>query len=419
MRKIDLISESLPSIPPLDTPSSDIEYLLQPVLSRLSLSDDKLLHRKDTRVSIMGRPKLGPYAIFVKEQRRLQPGWSNKTDPELFKLADPLWIKLSEEERSVYVQKAKEYKETGVLSENNNFIPNIHTGHTARGYDTLGRPLEEIAKRDQGLKDLIMSKSEAIIEFVSRAELEGGEAFFTLAHANIFVRTPDKNEFVPAEIALLKFSIDSGIMDYIQFFPRPGKIPAGYRYSCIERSDLSHKIPMEAPLRDNTDLEKTLTEAQFMHMSDEVIISSVKKFLKGVDTVFCMPDIEDNVQGVLDCITARSGEPMMKLNILELPELLHILAGTDMIPTPTMAQLEFERERFQYHRGLGCDWHEEATDTNKCSLSFVHRWAFTVLGFTNIRFEVDKIEGQHVPFGSLQEEEEGTAEDAWEDVEER
>ena len=368
----------------------------------------------------MGRPKLGPYAIFVREQRRVQPGWGNKTDPELFKLADPLWIQLSEEERSIYVQKAKEYKETGVWSYNNNFIPNIQSGQTVRGYDTLGRPLEEIAKRDQDLKDLVMSKSEAIINFVSRANLEGGEAFFTLAHANIFVRTPDKNEFVPAEIALLKFSIDSGIMDHIHFFPRPGTIPAGYRYSCIERSDLSHKIPLEAPLlRDNTDLERTLTEAQFMHMSDEVIISSVKKFLKGVKTVFCMPDIEDNVQGVLDCITSRSGEPRMKLNILELPELLHILAGTDMIPTPTMAQLEFERERFQYHRGLGCDWHEEATDTNKCSLSFVHRWAFTVLGFTNSRCEVDRIEGQHVPFGALQEEEEGPAEDAWEDVEER
>ena len=370
-------------------------------------------------VFIMGRPKLGPYAIFVKEQRRVQPGWSNKSDPELFKLADPLWIQLSEEERSVYVQKAKEYKETGSWCDNNNYVPINNSGTTVRGYDTLGRPLEEIAKRDQGLKDLVMSKSEAIIDLVTRGEAEGGEAFFTLAHVNIFVKTPDKNEFVPAEIALLKFSIDSGIVDTIQFFPMPGKIPAGYKYSCRERSELSHKIPMEAPPKDNTDLEKTLTEAQFTYTSDQVIISSVKKFLKGVDIVFCMPDLEDNVQGVLDCITSRSGQPRLELNVLELPELLHVLAGEEMIPTPTMAQLEFERERFQYHRGLGCDWHEEATDTNQCSLSFVHRWAFTVLGFTNARFDVDRIDGQHVPFGTLQEEAEGPADDAWGDVEER
>ena len=371
----------------------------------------------------MGKPKLGPYAIFVREQRRAQPGWNNKTDPELFKLADPLWIQLSEEERGVYVQKAQEYKETGTWSDNNNYIPKSQAGkgQTVRGYDTFGRPLEDIAKRDQELKNRVQSKSQAIIDLVSRMEAEGGETSFILAQANIFVRTPDKNEFVPAEIAMLKFSIESGIVDQIQFFPRPGKIPAGYRYSCMERSDLSHKIPLEAPLplKDNNDLEKTLTEATFVYTSDQTIIGSVKNFLKGVNIVFCMPDIENDVQGVLDCITSRSGQPQMKLNILELPELLHTLAGTEMIPTPTMAQLEFERERFQYHQGLGCDWHEEATDTNKCSLSFVHRWAYTVLAFTSARFGIDRIDGQHVPLGTLQEEEEGPADDAWDDVEER
>jgi len=366
----------------------------------------------------MGKPKLGPYAIFVREQRRVQPGWSNKSDPELFKLADPLWIQLSEEERSIYVQKAKEYKETGSWSDNNNYISSSSSGQTVRGYDTLGRPLEEIAKRDQDRRDKVMSKSDAIYDIVRRGHEDGGEPIFTLAHANIFVRTPDKNEFVPAEIALLRFSIEGGILDTIQFFPKPGKIPDGYKYSCMEKSDLSHKIPLEAPLKDGTDLERTLTEAKFTYTSDQVIISSIKKFLNGTETVFCMPEIDDNVQGVLDSITSRSGQPRMKVTVLELPELLFILAGHDMIPTPTMAQLEFERERFQYHQDLGCDWHEEETDTNKCSLSFVHRWAFTVLGFTNIRFDVDKVEGQHVPFGTLKEKEEGLAEDAWDDVEE-
>ena len=34
---------------------------------------------------------------------------------------------------------------------------------------------------------------------------------------------------------------------------------------------------------------------------------------------------------------------------------------------------QFPRERFRYHPGLGCAWHEAATDTFKCSLSYVHR----------------------------------------------
>ena len=36
-------------------------------------------------------------------------------------------------------------------------------------------------------------------------------------------------------------------------------------------------------------------------------------------------------------------------------------------------------ERFRYHPGLGCAWHEAATDTFKCSLSYVHRCVVVII----------------------------------------
>lgn len=59
---------------------------------------------------------------------------------------------------------------------------------------------------------------------------------------------------------------------------------------------------MEAP-KENTEPWRNFDGSAVSYTSDhQVIISAVKKFLKGVDTVFCMPEIEDNVQGVFDCI---------------------------------------------------------------------------------------------------------------------
>ena len=40
---------------------------------------------------------------------------------------------------------------------------------------------------------------------------------------------------------------------------------------------------------------------------------------------------------------------------------------------------QFPRERFRYHPGLGCAWHEAATDTFKCSLSYVHRCVVRII----------------------------------------
>ena len=108
---------------------------------------------------------------------------------------------------------------------------------------------------------------------------------------------------------------------------------------------------------------------------------------------------------------------------------------------------QFPRERFRYHPGLGCAWHEAATDTFKCSLSYVHRcvvmiivtisdcvimimiivtipdwfcrWAFTILAFTNQRHGVAREDGRHVPRGTLGLEQEAAeaSRAQWEDTE--
>ena len=149
---------------------------------------------------------------------------------------------------------------------------------------------------------------------------------------------------VPAEIAMTKFTIEDGVVETpIQFFPDPGKIPSGYKYSCMETSDIHHKIPLYPDLLQDKD--KTLTGTEFIseYPSDEDILAGIRSFLGGCRTVFCMENNEEDCQGVLDCLATRSKLPPLELELLHLPDLLHQLAGPRMLPHVILATGEFER----------------------------------------------------------------------------
>ena len=118
----------------------------------------------------------------------------------------------------------------------NNYLAHCGGGQRVQGLDTRGRRLEEVAKRDREIVEEARSKVTSAEEIVTKAERNGTieETSFFIMHANIFVRTPEDGFVVPAEIALTKFSIEEGVAGApLQFFPDPGKIPSGYKWSCI------------------------------------------------------------------------------------------------------------------------------------------------------------------------------------------
>ena len=285
----------------------------------------------------------------------MQPDWSGKSNPELVVLADPLWTSLTDAQRSVYVEKAKELKggqssggAVGGAGSNNNYLAYNGGGGTQRvqGYDTRGRRLEEVAKRDRDIVEVAKSKVTSTADIVTMAVENGAieETTFFIMHANIFVRTPDDNLVVPAEIAMTKFTIEDGVVETpIQFFPDPGKIPSGYKYSCMETSDIHHKIPLYPDLLQDKD--KTLTGTEFIseYPSDDDILAGIRSFLGGCRTVFCMENNEEDCQGVLDSLATRSKLPPLDLQLLHLPDLLHQLAGPRMLPHVILAIGEFER----------------------------------------------------------------------------
>ena len=69
----------------------------------------------------MSKPKVFSYFLFVQDQRKLVPGWANKSNNELQALCDPLWRKLDKTEKEKYKKMKKAYKEKERLEDEKRF----------------------------------------------------------------------------------------------------------------------------------------------------------------------------------------------------------------------------------------------------------------------------------------------------------
>ena len=58
----------------------------------------------------MGKPKPSAYVFYMQEQKRLVPGWKNKSNQELVGLCDKGWTSLSPKEKKRYEDMKEEAK---------------------------------------------------------------------------------------------------------------------------------------------------------------------------------------------------------------------------------------------------------------------------------------------------------------------
>ena len=153
----------------------------------------------------------------------------------MVELASPYWSELSQEEKDQYNNRAKQIRgvDGGPASD--------RAGRG--GMDSLGRPLADIEARDMEEKRIALKKIEDLYELIQR-EVENDNlenAQFYVIHANIFAKImPEKGKipmFVPAEIAVSKFSLRGGLTGSYQAFPYPGKPPMGSKRGCLEMAD--------------------------------------------------------------------------------------------------------------------------------------------------------------------------------------
>ena len=137
-----------------------------------------------------------------------------------------VWQRLTEGQRQEYITKAKRggSPDTAATTINNN--NHINNKVNVGGYDATGRPLDDVKRRDQRRADDVVDGRETTRRLVEEARSRGAleTTEFIVIHCNIFCRTVEDGETVPAEVALARFSIKDGLIDSYHAFTEPGML---------------------------------------------------------------------------------------------------------------------------------------------------------------------------------------------------
>ncbi|XP_022912783.1 protein maelstrom homolog [Onthophagus taurus] len=314
-------------------------------------------------------PKNAFYFFFTELKAKQKTPCSNEKAVEL---ASPLWNQMSPEERKPYEEKAKITKK--------NLAKETCAGESV--YSVLAEEKEKIQKK---------SKSRSDIETMLKLAYSDGtlaETNFYLIHINNFLYHDISRKYYPAEIALGKFNLQNGIIknEVYHSVIYPGKFPIGYTLTARQKSEETHKLPIDFGSKNNV-LE---------------VVNNLLDFNKDHAVLFVTESELDTIEKILDNMFEECQLPN-PFNIYPLDYLLFILknivhgAENNVWPILTLGTVALEKDLYGMCEDIACDYHQTLERQLFCSLSKVIRWAYTVCDNCSHHLGIKLIPGQHVP----------------------
>lgn len=276
-------------------------------------------------------------------------------------IAHPRWKALPEKEKERFEKMAKEYKKKMRGAEGDKFRMDNVGNNLAYRVD----PVAELNKRRLGEQRAMRSSWPPGKEVAK-------EKFYFI---NIqYLCKTEEDEYLPCEIAIIEYSIESGITKKLHRFIEPGRIKTGYRFTCIENSEQTHQIPVE-----NFELSDSNYRGLWIQIENFI---NPQGELPEHPPLYCLGADDDYrvVEYCLDWIHGRTclGTPNCIRKIYEVEGLLlelnaHI--GNSVAKSQCVDLLT--SHDWDYEPDTKCDYHEEK-EVKHCSLGIVQRYAFAM-----------------------------------------
>jgi piRNA pathway germ-plasm component len=203
------------------------------------------------------------------------------------------------------------------------------------------------------------------------------------------------NEYIPAEVAVSKFTLDEGVVDVFHTLINPGKLPLGFPGAAKDHSDKVHSIPPPPYAKGEDDYTKIL----------EAI---VELFISGTKLpIFFTSDYDVAMaQSIIDRFRLEANVEM-DFPVYSITELFFTLKKAtaeignrvQTFPNIYVARSEFEKEVFDYHEGMGCDFHsnEASGKFRNCSKTKVVGWCYTFADYCCPDLDIKLVPGCHLP----------------------
>lgn len=332
----------------------------------------------------------GPFFFFMLEFRRREEArgksFSGGMD-QVMKEAGPSWNRLKEAERQVYKDQAAAYK--------NHPKQNYGEKYTAQGvpYSQVEMEKRELLKKQQTIG---LAISEMIQTAVHNNALEKMQMFFI--SVNYFCKT-SKDLFVPAELAMVRYNLESGVQAKLHELINPVKLPLGLALEAKQFSEETHDLPLPPNALGETDLDNVL---QKILSFTDYNSKSPKQF----------PVITEEKQvPMVESILAQCYEDLKieyKFLVIPLGEFFfHLKRATEKygldicaFPSKTMADILLKKDTYEYTSGISCDFHEKQGNTRFCALSKAVRWTYILSDNCCLDLSIEPIAGTHLPLNA-------------------
>jgi len=389
-----------------------------------------------------GIPKKNAYSIYVAEQARI----TGMSMQEAFCACAGTWENMPDYEKKVYKDRENAMRggATASAAELSFYSVGSNTTAAAGGagarrrqlFDSTGRSIIELERKEQEELEFNSEMRQWIRSALFRdnlaspAQMQGPVTslfntykVFVVGHLNIHCKTA-MDEMVPAELALVKFSLAEGIKDtYSKILSlQDCPIPDGYNGPAMRNAEKTHNIPYVT----KQDIKMGDDEAGLIgERSTHAVKIEINRFLRG-EPVFVLFDLDEereNWRNLFEKVLPfEMGEEPKVFDISTLLfdlEAMLMEAAMPQLPGPAKSHLRdikdrsvtsrstalahFEEDTFLYRTPISdsCQFHRAVDNVRYCSLSVAKRRVFSLCDISAVKLNIGLRPGFHLPASAI------------------
>ncbi|XP_037935532.1 protein maelstrom 1-like [Teleopsis dalmanni] len=327
-------------------------------------------------------PKPNGFMVFTMEWK--QRHGHGMSIAEATAMCGKKWEDMDEEARKPYQTKAKKQRETSKAKPKQE--PCCNTG------DPLSVLLKEKEERENYVQQT-KRNIESIVKKSQRSDRFTTDCYVVIA-VNYFSKSLNGNIYVPAEISLAEFSLKRGIIKTYHTHVNPGVSMYGHQYDAQLHADETHKLPLPPD---------AIGERNLANIYNEILKFAEDKENGGYRPLYVRQEHIPIAKSVVEFLQIDSDVNEIKFKIYPVQYLFYLMKETACkigeLSPPSIIESNafFERDYFEYHTGISCEYHENIDRSIHCTQSVVVRSCYMFCDYMCEDVAVDIIPGRHIP----------------------
>ncbi|KAK2566847.1 Protein maelstrom-like protein [Acropora cervicornis] len=283
----------------------------------------------------------------------------------LAEIAGPRWKELSEDEKEVYQEMARQSKA------NKKYQPARNDRMDCTG-QYLSKRVDIVSLNEKRRKE----EREDVKRRWASGRAVCDEKFFMIGFMSYY-NLPDEG-YLPCELGAVEYSLNGGILRRLHYFIPPGELKVGLRYAAMSTSERTHQIPIEGLAKKGDTYRKIWLELlRFVNPEQTAIFPPVYcRISETKQTEFCLQYLSKKAE------MANKLKKVYELEGLVCDLHAHFTAesGSTMAISKSKATDLISSTIFDYEPNTRCDWHEKH-EIKFCALGTVQRYCYCMSDF--------------------------------------